>query len=48
MNSYGSMSRVSESIYKFLRYMNWVDDSPTAVNENDDTNKLNHPNPSGS
>ncbi len=24
MNSYGSVSRVSESIYKLLRYMNWV------------------------
>jgi hypothetical protein len=26
MNSYGSVSRVSESIYKLLRYMNWVSD----------------------
>jgi hypothetical protein len=25
MNSFGSVSRVSESIYKLLRYMNWVD-----------------------
>ena len=24
MNSYGSVSRVSEAIYKLLRYMNWV------------------------
>jgi hypothetical protein len=24
MNAYGSVSRVSESIYKLLRYMNWV------------------------
>lgn len=23
MNAYGSVSRVSESIYKLLRYMNW-------------------------
>ena len=32
MNSYGSVSRVSESIYKLLRYMNWIssnDDSDT-------------------
>jgi hypothetical protein len=45
MNSYGSMSRVSESIYKMLRYMNWV-----PVSESDDTNELNHPDiiPSGS
>ena len=31
MNSYGSVSRVSEAIYKILRYMNWVssnDDDP--------------------
>jgi hypothetical protein len=27
MNSYGSMSRVSESIYKILRYMNWISSS---------------------
>jgi hypothetical protein len=26
MNSYGSVSRVSESIYKLLRYMNWISD----------------------
>jgi hypothetical protein len=27
MNSFGSVSRVSESIYKLLRYMNWVDNA---------------------
>jgi hypothetical protein len=31
MNSIGSVSRVSESIYKFLRYMNWVDANPTTI-----------------
>jgi hypothetical protein len=29
MNSFGSVSRVSESIYKLLRYMNWVDNEGT-------------------
>ena len=31
MNSYGSVGRVSESIYKVLRYMNWI-------SSNDDDN----------
>jgi hypothetical protein len=31
MNSYGSVSRVSEAIYKILRYMNWV-----SYNDDDD------------
>ena len=35
MNSYGSVSRVSESIYKLLRYMNWISSN------NDDVNKVN-------
>ena len=30
MNSYGSVSRVSESIYKLLRYMNWISDDDDA------------------
>jgi len=38
MNSYGSVSRVSESIYKLLRYMNWIDDSS---NDNKNSNKNN-------
>ena len=40
MNSYGSVSRVSESIYKLLRYMNWV--SPPNVKSNDDTDADNN------
>ena len=46
MNSYGSMSRVSESIYKFLRYMNWI---VPATESDDTTHELNHSDlPSGS
>jgi hypothetical protein len=37
MNSYGSVSRVSESIYKLLRYMNWVS-SNDGYKVNDDDN----------
>jgi hypothetical protein len=41
MNSYGSVSRVSESIYKLLRYMNWIssNDGDEGVNAkvNDET-----------
>jgi hypothetical protein len=29
MNAYGSVSRVSESIYKLLRYMNWWESKDT-------------------
>ena len=37
MNSYGSVSRVSESIYKLLRYMNWVSSNDGyKVNDDDD------------
>jgi hypothetical protein len=36
MNAYGSVSRVSESIYKLLRYMNWV--SKDNKNGNPDNN----------
>ena len=37
MNSYGSVSRVSESIYKLLRYMNWVSSNDgSKVNDDDD------------
>lgn len=39
MNSYGSVSRVSESIYKLLRYMNWID---TGDNDNDNKNSNNN------
>jgi hypothetical protein len=36
MNSYGSVSRVSESIYKLLRYMNWVSSNDVdKVNDDD-------------
>jgi hypothetical protein len=37
MNAYGSVSRVSESIYKLLRYMNWVSlpDDANPDNKND-------------
>ena len=39
MNSYGSVSRVSESIYKLLRYMNWVSSNDGyKVNDDDDDN----------
>jgi hypothetical protein len=34
MNSYGSVSRVSESIYKLLRYMNWIDTGDNDSNNN--------------
>jgi hypothetical protein len=40
MNSYGSVSRVSESIYKLLRYMNWF--SPNDDSDNDNTNGDNN------
>ena len=34
MNSYGSVSLVSRAIYRFIHYMNWMDDdvvtAPTA------------------
>jgi hypothetical protein len=40
MNSYGSVSRVSESIYKLLRYMNWI--SSNGDNDNDNTNGDNN------
>ena len=44
MNSYGSVSRVSESIYKILRYMKWIssnDEDDDA--KNDDANSVNSP-----
>jgi hypothetical protein len=34
MNSYGSVSRVSESIYKLLRYMNWISSNDDSDNDN--------------
>jgi hypothetical protein len=34
MNSYGSVSRVSESIYKLLRYMNWISSNDDSSNDN--------------
>ena len=43
MNSYGSVSRVSESIYKLLRYMNWVSsDDGDKVNDDDVPLPLNN------
>ena len=41
MNSYGSVSRVSESIYKLLRYMNWISSNNDNHNDDDDANKVN-------
>jgi hypothetical protein len=38
MNSYGSVSRVSESIYKLLRYMNWIDTGDNDSNNNKNSN----------
>ena len=29
MNSYGSVSLVSQAIYRFIHYMNWMDDAVT-------------------
>lgn len=44
MNSYGSVSRVSESIYKLLRYMNWISSTDGDKVVNDETN-VTEPNP---
>jgi len=38
MNSYGSVSRVSESIYKLLRYMNWFSSNDDSDNNNKNSN----------
>jgi hypothetical protein len=35
MNSYGSVSLVSKSIYRVIRYMNWIN-APTAAADADD------------
>jgi hypothetical protein len=40
MNAYGSVSRVSESIYKLLRYMNWFS-LPDDANTTEDPLHLN-------
>jgi hypothetical protein len=40
MNSYGSVSRVSEAIYKLLRYMNWVSSSNTSTSTEADNHAL--------
>jgi len=45
MNSYGSVSRVSESIYKLLRYMNWI--SSNDDSDNDNNNKNDNKNDNG-
>lgn len=37
MNAYGSVSRVSESIYKLLRYMNWVSNDTKDDPKDDNT-----------
>jgi hypothetical protein len=42
MNSYGSVSRVSEAIYKLLRYMNWVSSDTTSTSTNTSTEADNH------
>ena len=43
MNSYGSVSRVSEAIYKLLRYMNWVSSSnDDTTNTSTDADNHNH------
>jgi len=53
MNSYGSVSRVSESIYKLLRYMNWIDtgdsdnDNKTGSNVKDNDKDNDNPNNDG-
>lgn len=54
MNSYGSVSRVSESIYKLLRYMNWIssnddsnNDNKTGSNDNDNDKDNDNPNNDG-
>lgn len=44
MNAYGSVSRVSESIYKLLRYMNWVSLPDDAKDANTD-DKNDNPEP---
>ena len=31
MNSYGSVSLVSQAIYRVIRYMNWMNDDPREV-----------------
>ena len=41
MNAYGSVSRVSESIYKLLRYMNWVSLPENDANTTEDPLHLN-------
>lgn len=44
MNSYGSVSRVSESIYKMLRYMKWISSNDEDADaKNVDANSVNSP-----
>ena len=38
MNSYGSVALVSQSIYKLLRYMNWVSNDDVDANPPHKTN----------
>ena len=38
MNSYGSVSRISEAIYKILHYMNWF----SSTDKNDEVNSENY------
>ena len=42
MNSYGSVSRVSEAIYKLLRYMNWVSSNDDTTNTSTDADNHNN------